>query len=192
MEGLSRYQQLMGYQLPARSAIQQWRDSNPVDVITALRLSRLKLPMLAFLLRRYMRTAASRIELFPEITTAIRTTVENGLLAGVVSSNSRPLIRSVLQQHQAADFQCYACGVSLYGKASHIRRIIKREKLPPQQVLYVGDEVRDIESSHKAGAKAGAVTWGFNSPQALKDARPDYLFETPGQISELLNTSRPD
>lgn len=186
MEGLHRYQQVLRYNLPASGVIDQWRDSNPVDVITALRLEKYKLPILAFLLRRFMKSAAGRIELFPDIPDTIRSTSREGVLTGVVSSNSRALVQRVLQRHGTREFHCYACGVSLYGKANHIRRIMRRENLPPRSVLYVGDEVRDIESAHKAGAVAAAVTWGFNSPQALRNAQPDYLFDTPKQLTGLL------
>ena len=53
-------------------------------------------------------------------------------------------------------------------------------------MLYIGDELRDVKASQKAGVPIAAVTWGFNSRQSLAAAKPDYLFDRPADFLTLL------
>ena len=37
-----------------------------------------------------------------------------------------------------------------------------------EDVVYVGDETRDIVAARKLGIRVAAVTWGYNSSEALE------------------------
>ena len=52
-------------------------------------------------------------------------------------------------------------------------------KLSKSDVYFVGDEVRDIEAGKKAGIKTIAVSWGYNTKDALAKEQPDYIIDTP-------------
>lgn len=74
----------------------------------------------------------------------------------------------------------------LTGKAKHLRAIRKTFSLKSEEMLYVGDEIRDIKASKKAGIPVAAVTWGFNSPEALAAESPEHVIDLPGQFLSLL------
>ena len=61
--------------------------------------------------------------------------------------------------------------------------------------MYVGDEVRDIEACRKVGVKIITVTWGWESPDAILKATPDFIAQTLKDIEtgveELLGKERP-
>lgn len=54
--------------------------------------------------------------------------------------------------------------------------------LDRNEVIYVGDEIRDIESAKDTGIKIIAVTWGFNTEDALCRFNPDYIAKDPRDI----------
>lgn len=56
----------------------------------------------------------------------------------------------------------------------------------PLEVIYVGDEDRDIIAAKKTKIKTIAVTWGFNTNEKLSRENPDYLVDSPIQIVEAL------
>ncbi|MEY4243328.1 MAG: hypothetical protein RLZZ245_913, partial [Verrucomicrobiota bacterium] len=56
----------------------------------------------------------------------------------------------------------------------------------PEQMLYIGDELRDVKAAQKAGIPIAAVTWGFNSRESLAASEPDYLFDQPTDFLRLL------
>jgi phosphoglycolate phosphatase-like HAD superfamily hydrolase len=58
--------------------------------------------------------------------------------------------------------------------------------LPARDVVYVGDEVRDIEAGRQAGVAVAAMTWGFNDRALLARHCPDYLVERPEELLQLL------
>ena len=70
----------------------------------------------------------------------------------------------------AALIDDFDCGASMFGKAGHLRRVVRRSGVPATQVLCVGDEVRDIEAAAAAGLDIVAVSWGYALPAALAAA----------------------
>ena len=52
--------------------------------------------------------------------------------------------------------------------------------------MYIGDELRDVKASQKAGIPIAAVTWGFNSRESLAASEPDFLFDQPVDFLRLL------
>lgn len=54
------------------------------------------------------------------------------------------------------------------------------------EVIYVGDETRDVEAAKKVGVKVIAVTWGINSEKILRKQNPDYLIVKPKELIEVL------
>jgi phosphoglycolate phosphatase len=74
----------------------------------------------------------------------------------------------------------------LFGKARAIRRILKADAMKASELLYVGDETRDIEASRRAGVDVAAVTWGFHAEEVLSGYSPTYLIREAEEIVELL------
>ena len=65
--------------------------------------------------------------------------------------------------------------------------MLSKYELEPQDAIYIGDEVRDIKSAKKAGIPIAAVTFGFNSKEALEKESPDYLCDTPAELVKILS-----
>jgi len=64
----------------------------------------------------------------------------------------------------------------------------KQLHLPPETCLYVGDDLRDIQSGNAANMLTAAATWGYlgaNSDYTTWNA--DYIVEKPAAILKLLN-----
>ena len=53
-------------------------------------------------------------------------------------------------------------------------------------VYFVGDEVRDIEAGKKTRIKTIAVSWGYNTKDALARERPDYLIDSPLDLKTIV------
>jgi len=117
----------------------------------------------------------NNIKLFPEILDVFKKLSEKYNL-GIVSSNSEINIRIVLKRYNIENLFNFIYSDSfLFGKHLVLKRMCKKYKINPDDVIYVGDEDRDIIASKKAKIKIIAVTWGFNSEKLLKKNKPDYL-----------------
>jgi HAD superfamily hydrolase (TIGR01549 family) len=108
---------------------------------------------------------------------------------GILTSNMAANVETFLDAHGLLDhFDFISSTSKLTGKAKHLKAIRKTFSLRQEEMLYVGDEIRDIKASRKAGVHVAAVTWGFNSRESLAAEKPDYLLDHPG---EFLSLARP-
>lgn len=106
---------------------------------------------------------------------------------GILTSNAPPNVELFLRAHGLRDlFNFVSSTPKLHGKAKHLRAIRKTFSLRTEEMIYIGDEIRDVRAARKAGIAVAAVTWGFNSPEALAAAKPDFLIDTPAGFLHLI------
>jgi phosphoglycolate phosphatase len=103
-------------------------------------------------------------------------------LVGVVTSNSAECVRRFLLKNNMNVFDFMRCGVHLFGKKRVLEGAVRKLGLDRNEVIYVGDEIRDIEAAKDTGIKIIAVTWGFNTEDALCRFNPDYIARDPCDI----------
>jgi HAD superfamily hydrolase (TIGR01509 family) len=60
----------------------------------------------------------------------------------------------------------------------------------PDQTIYVGDAVRDIEAARRAGIRSAAALWGFTKSDDLKAHHPDFAFNNPRKVLDYLVYAR--
>ena len=55
----------------------------------------------------------------------------------------------------------------IFGKEKLFNKFLKKESIEKKNIIYVGDEIRDILACQKVGIKIISVTWGFNTRLGL-------------------------
>jgi len=106
---------------------------------------------------------------------------------GILTSNAPANVDVFLRAHGLRElFEFISSTSKLTGKAKHLRAIRKTFSLRHEEMLYIGDELRDIKASKKAGIPVAAVTWGFNSRESLAVEKPEYIFDRPEDFLRLL------
>ncbi|MGC6457161.1 MAG: HAD hydrolase-like protein [Akkermansiaceae bacterium] len=106
---------------------------------------------------------------------------------GILTSNSVENVEFFLNRHEVrGHFDFIASCRKLQGKAKYLKSIARTYSMKPEAMLYVGDEVRDVKASKKAGVPMIAVTWGFNSEQALREGRPDWMVDDAEALGQLV------
>jgi phosphoglycolate phosphatase len=105
-----------------------------------------------------------------------------GYQVGILSSNSEEVISQVLKKNNVTVSFIYS-GASIFGKAQVIKTMLRKQKIKRDEVVYVGDELRDVDACTKAGIPMVAVDWGFNAAQVLQEkgipvvSTPDQLLQ---------------
>jgi len=78
----------------------------------------------------------------------------------------------------------------LFGKHHELKKIIseKRMKYSRDKLIYVGDEVRDINACHNAKIGMLAVTWGLNNEEAFRNIGfpREYIVISPAEMEKRL------
>jgi phosphoglycolate phosphatase-like HAD superfamily hydrolase len=126
------------------------------------------LPLLLKQGRDVYHQMSSEVELFPGIQELITALQAQGFKLGIVSSSREDTATALMQKFNLSlDFILHC---SLFNKAEILRKTITQLQCPLDEVLYIGDEVRDVRACQKIGLDILAVTWGLNSKEALTAA----------------------
>ncbi|MBE9010850.1 HAD hydrolase-like protein [Pseudanabaenaceae cyanobacterium LEGE 13415] len=155
----------------------------------ALKRSKIPVWKLPFLIRRFTQELNQEIphlKLFPEMKETLLELKRQGNVLGIVSTNSVKNIQEFLRvQNLSSTFDVVSANYSLFGKSRLIQKIIRQQKLQPNQLYYVGDETRDIEAAKQSGVNSIAVTWGINSAEILLEQDPNFLVNHPKELLHL-------
>lgn len=181
---LDELSRVFGFRAPSAAEAQALRSQGTRAILSALRVPLWKLPAIAVHMRR-MASEAPPPPLFPGIPEALEGLAAAGASLAIASSNSEAQIRRTLGPALAARIGHYACDAALLGKAARFRRVLRHSGIAASEAMSVGDELRDIDAAREAGIAAGAVTWGYAEPGALRAAGPDALFEDPAELVTL-------
>lgn len=120
----------------------------------------------------------------PDILENIKKIKDMGIKVGIITTNSKANVKMFLEEHNA-DYFDLILNATMFGKESKIKKIIKKEKLKNSEVLYVGDEIRDIHSAFKANVDIASVAWGYNTIESLVKNKPQYLIYEPKELLEI-------
>jgi phosphoglycolate phosphatase len=158
--------------------IENLRGQGSREIVRYFQVPFWKLPMVARDMRRLKAEHVHELPLFPGVDRLFQSLRRTGVRIAMVSSDGEDNVRAILGPANAALVDHYACGASLFGKTSKLRQAVKAAGVAPADVIYTGDEVRDLEAAREAGVAFGAVAWGYAKADALKARQPDEFFAT--------------
>ena len=105
----------------------------------------------------------------------------------ILSTNSKENIVRFLNRNNLLFYFEFIENYSLLlGKSNKIKRIMRKMNLKKNEVVYIGDDIRDIKASQKSGIDIIAVTWGFHKKEILKEKNPTFIAEKPQDIIKFL------
>ncbi len=106
----------------------------------------------------------------------------------LLTSNTQENVRHFLTQHELDYFDWIEGTSGMLKKHSSIRKQMKKHSLRKENVLYVGDEIRDVTAAKKSGIRVISVSWGFHTTDLLSSHDPDYLVEKPQEIVQVVKS----
>jgi phosphoglycolate phosphatase len=141
-----------------------------------------KVPAILHRSRRLMERQIHDIRLFSKIDDTLARMHESGVRLALLTSNSAHNVLKVLGPEVAARFDFLECGASLFGKRSKLRRLLVHSGVAVDDVMLIGDEIRDAQAAIHAGVAFGAVGWGYSAIDALVKAGAQEHFQVPEEI----------
>lgn len=169
----------------------KWRGMSTKDVITKnLKIPWYKLP---FLHKRAMAVMAEHIpnlSLINGMENVLTQLKAEGYRLAILSSNSEEGIKNFLKKNNIIVFDDVYGGSSLFGKHRAIKKFLNKVNIHPKHVVYVGDEVRDIQATHKVGITIVAVDWGLDTREVLLTHNPHAIVSCPSELVLALQSLR--
>lgn len=155
-----------------------------------VKLSEISLFKIPFLVRRVRSELSKEIgELSPikNISGVLFELKNRGYTLGIVTSNNKNNVETFLRKNKLDNlFRYIYSSTSIFGKHRIINQAIRNNQLIKANVMYVGDETRDIRSARRSNIGVAAVTWGFNSAEILEEYEPDYLLHQPQELIQAI------
>jgi len=163
------------------------RNLNSRQIIKKSGISLLQIPFLVKRVKSELKQQIQHLSTIPGIKEALIELNNQGHRLGIITSNSTDNVTAFLEKNELEDlFEFIHSGITIFGKTRIINNFLKQENLQPEEVIYIGDETRDIEATKKAHVKVIAVSWGFNSREVLAAENPDFLIDHPSELLEVI------
>lgn len=179
--------QKFGYIPITQEELALLRNLNSREIIKYSGISILKIPFLVKKVKSELKSKIKELKPISGIKETLVVLNNNGYRLGIITSNSQENVTDFLRVNDLDNlFDFVYSGVTIFGKTTIINNVLKQKQIKPQEVIYVGDETRDIEASKKANIKVIAVTWGFNSQEVLAKQNPNFLIQEPYELLEVI------
>lgn len=175
-----------GYAQILPEEIVSLKDKTAIDVIKHLKVPLLKIPAIIARAKKEFENDIADLKPFEGLDNALATLKDTGTQIGILSSNAMNNIQTFLTNHNLDIFDFINSTTNIWGKHICLKKVMQENDLKPNNIIYIGDEMRDIEAAKKLGVKVAAVTWGYNSAKALEDSKPDYLLNSPQDLLGLV------
>lgn len=158
-----------------------------LDVALAMGMPWYKIPYAMLWGRTIFRHHVDSVKLHKGMDTVIKTLAATKIPLFVVSTNKEENVRAFLRKYDLEHYFKRVQGSAfILNKAGAYRKLLQAEGIAAEDVWCIGDERLDIRSAHKIGAKIIAVSWGYNSREALLHLKPEHLIHNPKEIMPIL------
>ena len=176
-----------GYQPIDEEELLLLKNLSSKEIVRRAEISLFKIP---FLVKRVQKELGEQIaDLSPikGIESVLLELKQRNYILGIVTSNIRENVMLFLRKNNLEYlFDFIYSGTNIFGKHRIINELVRKRQLNKTDVIYVGDETRDIRSARKSGINVIAVGWGFNSQEILAEYKPDFLAVKPTELLEAI------
>ena len=176
----------LGYRTISREELESLRSLSTREVFRTLGISWWRMFKVARHLRSRAEARMSEVRLFEGAAELIEALHAAGSALAVVSSNSETVIRHVLGGRLMPLVGQVDCGGAVFGKASKLKRVLRKYGTEIATVVFVGDETRDLDAAAAAGIQGLAVEWGYATPKLLRDAAPGRTAASMDDLARML------
>lgn len=147
-----------------------------------------KLPLWAPEFYTLYRHSCEKLSLFEGIKEMLDELNSLGYQIAIISSNSENIIREFLHKNNIIYINKIFCSKHVFGKDIIIRRFLRDQRVGCAEVIYVGDEHRDVVACKKTGIKVIWVEWGFDIIEMVRQVFPDYVAKEPEDILQIVKS----
>lgn len=176
-----------GYKPTSQEELAQLKNLTSRQIISQSGISIFRLPFLIRKVKAELNKEIQKLRPIPGIKEALTQLNNQGNRLVIITSNSKENVVAFLEKNNLQDLFVFIYSGTTFGKSKVINKLLKQENINPEQVIYVGDETRDIEAARKSNIKAIAVTWGFNSKEVLAEQNPDFLIHEPHELIDVMS-----
>ncbi|MGB7481946.1 MAG: HAD hydrolase-like protein [Burkholderiaceae bacterium] len=174
-----------GFREIAAEAVPVLRHYSAHQMMRYVGLPKWKLPLVTRSFIALMRQDVAGIAPFPQADALLHQLDEAGIVLAVATSNSHDNVARILGPDTMRRIRHLESGMSIFGKAARIRKVLQKTGIAAGEAIYIGDQGTDMAAARQAGVACGAVAWGYGSIESLRQHAPDEEFAQIAAISRI-------
>lgn len=129
---------------------------------------------------------AAKVPLFDGVRPLIAQ-VRKKYRVGVLSSAPSFYVQKILRRGGIPKLDWEIAGISYFGKPQALRKFMRANGYLPEEIIYIGDEVRDFAACAEVGIPFIAVSWGKDHPELFAKAGVKNIAEKTGDIARMVS-----
>ncbi len=146
------------------------------------------------ILEGYELKSAERTELLPHVRETLQIVKSNGLKTAVVTNNGRAAANRALSRFNLSSLIDILVtredAVRWKPDGATIREALKKLRLKPEEVVFVGDSTIDVLAACDSKVVSVAIPTGPTKIRDLLSTGPDYLISSMAEFPSLLDRLR--
>ena len=186
IEITNRLSNEFGFKAIEANEIAKLKDKSVGEALRYLNIPLVKVPMIAARARKELHKEIANVKPAEGLKDMLRQLKSLGVKMGILTSNSLKNVVEFVKNNELDLFDFVHTTPKIWSKNRSLKTLMRENQLDLLQVIYVGDETRDIIAPQKAGIRNVAVTWGYNSTKALQAHHPDHVIHHPQELLQLL------
>lgn len=171
-----------GYTKIEYDEVEEMSKLSIMERVHKLNVPILKFPMLVKEMKQLYKNYIIELDLVDGISDLLYGLKSKGYQLGILSSNTEENINHFLNTNHIQVFDYVYVASNLFGKDKAIKNLINHYQLPKEQVLYIGDELRDSEACHKINIPFIGVSWGYDSEELLSKGNSKIIVHDPHEV----------
>lgn len=167
-------------------SIQAYRDLPAADILKKIALRPWLIPFFVGEIKLRIHFKKNEIQFFNHIPQLLEKLAHQGYKIQILSSNSSRTIKKIMKEAGLMHTidMVYASS-KLFSKDQKLKKI---EQSINGKLLYIGDEVRDVEACNQANIDIIAVSWGYNSENILNKQKTNCLVNDPTKLFQAVES----
>ena len=162
------------------------RDNGISGLISKYKISPIRLPFLVNEFRKELNKIIETVKPIKDIEVVLKELSKIYQL-GILSSNSQLNLTSfIVKNNWSQYFSFVFSNSSLFGKHISLSKLFKERKIEKDEVIYVGDEERDVKAAKKIMIPVVGVLWGYESKEILGRQHPDFIAKQPSDLIKIV------
>lgn len=141
-----------------------------------------KVPKVGIKVQTELHKQIEEVKIAEGLKDVLKKMAKKDLVLGILTSNTKENVEKFCKKNGLDMFKYVYSEKSLFGKEKGIKKLLKERKLKKDEIIYIGDEVRDWEACQKVGVKMIGVSWGFNDKKLLKQSGLKEVIDRPEEI----------
>ena len=146
-----------------------------------------KMPLVGIAIKRRYQTYIPNLKPVLGISEVLKELKKQDYKLGFLTSNNQNKIDEFLINNTINSFDYSHFSFNPFSKSKDISSFLKNNRLKKDEVIYVGDELRDIKAAKKNGLFCIAASWGYDSIELLSTGNADFVAKQPKDILDILS-----